>query len=529
MDSAHALKAQIHRDLAAESSRRQQAKSNMLVGVNRGRPSGMARFGRTDANTTAATPIKSTPRSDKLDSLIRDNISRTTGLAKVLFKGPKTNEDSRRKRAYRYMYEKVSERSEVLDDRIDELAEIIREYYNISHVGDPGSSTEDEIVVVGRITLDAESSSSGPVKLNEASIALESSRMMGSGARVPLRFDPHVRVRGGTKGAGGIGLFPGAIVALRGKNGAGGWFLVTEILAMPPMKPSLVNGMKFEDSSFSMYIASGPYTPDTDLKYKPWRNLLDNMMLTRPKVVLLIGPFIDSTHTKLKNGVIDQSPAQLFHEQFTENLRDFFHVSPDSLVLIVPSVRDLLSDHTVFPQCEFSGEFAADPRVHLLPNPSRFSLNGVSFNVSSVDVLFHLRKEEFFKQAEEIDSVSSSSDGSNDSMTTMCRHLLQQRSCYPIFPVPFDLSHEINLDTTHAEGLKLAEDGAEELAPDVLVIPSRLKHFSKLVDNTIAINPSFLMKGTYSTLIFHGAETLKDRLKANIVKLDDGVVSGIVS
>jgi hypothetical protein len=63
---------------------------------------------------------------------------------------------------------------------------------------------------------------------------LESSRTMGSGARVSLRFEPEVKIRGSVKGMGGIGLFPGAIVALRGKNGGGGWFLVTEILAVSP-------------------------------------------------------------------------------------------------------------------------------------------------------------------------------------------------------------------------------------------------------------------------------------------------------
>jgi hypothetical protein len=63
-------------------------------------------------------------------------------------------------------------------------------------------------------------------------------------------------------------------------------------------------------------------------------------------------------------------------------------------------------------------------------------------------------------------------------------------SYYPIFPVPCDLSHEINLDITHAEGLKLCE-GEEEVAPDVLVTPSRLKHFSKVrprVSSTIFTN-----------------------------------------
>jgi DNA polymerase alpha subunit B len=95
------------------------------------------------------------------------------------------------------------------------------------------------MTVVGRITLDSESSSSGSVKLNEASLALESSRMMGSGARVPLRFDPSFKVRGGAKGASGLGLFPGAIVALRGKNGGAGWFLVSEILVVSSLSIAL--------------------------------------------------------------------------------------------------------------------------------------------------------------------------------------------------------------------------------------------------------------------------------------------------
>lgn len=86
--------------------------------------------------------------------------------------------------------------------------------------------------MVGRITFDADSSSSDSIKLNEALLTLESSRAMGSGARVSLRFDTNLRVRGAVKGRNGIGFFPGAIVALRGKNGGGGWFLVNEVLTV---------------------------------------------------------------------------------------------------------------------------------------------------------------------------------------------------------------------------------------------------------------------------------------------------------
>jgi hypothetical protein len=42
----------------------------------------------------------------------------------------------------RYMYEKLGERSEILDDRIDEFAIIVKEYYNISEIGDPSALTD---------------------------------------------------------------------------------------------------------------------------------------------------------------------------------------------------------------------------------------------------------------------------------------------------------------------------------------------------------------------------------------------------
>jgi DNA polymerase alpha subunit B len=67
------------------------------------------------------------------------------------------------------------------------------------------------------------------VKINDSSVMIESSRMMGSGARVPLRFDPGLKIR---QGKDTVGLFPGAIMALRGRNGGGGWFSVTEVLSV---------------------------------------------------------------------------------------------------------------------------------------------------------------------------------------------------------------------------------------------------------------------------------------------------------
>lgn len=81
--------------------------------------------------------------------------------------------------------------------------------------------------MVGRIVND------GDTKLGESSTFLESSRMMGMGVRVPLEFDADVKIRcASMRGTGstGIGLFPGMIVALKGKNGHGDSFVVSEFL-----------------------------------------------------------------------------------------------------------------------------------------------------------------------------------------------------------------------------------------------------------------------------------------------------------
>ena len=42
----------------------------------------------------------------------------------------------------RYMYEKISERSEVLDQLIDDFAELIKDHYDISDLADPSAVSD---------------------------------------------------------------------------------------------------------------------------------------------------------------------------------------------------------------------------------------------------------------------------------------------------------------------------------------------------------------------------------------------------
>ncbi|KAI1790115.1 DNA polymerase alpha, subunit B [Ganoderma leucocontextum] len=542
----HDVRAQIQRDVRMRNNVAKRFTRGSLSGPQSRGFAMSSRGVRSNLGGSTGTPVKPAVRpQDGFDtSRLEKNVSIAgPSRSRVTIVGPPTDEAARQKRSYHYMYEKVSERSELLDDRIDHFGELVKDYYNVEELGDPAAVAEEDVVVVGRVVLDAESSS-GSVKLNEASLMFESSRMMGSGSRIPLRFDPDVKVRKGKPGLGGQGFFPGAIVGLKGKNGGGGSFLVTEILSLPPLEPPSPTLIKAEagETQFSMHIACGPFTHDGDLQFRHFQSLVAKLklMATKPAVVLLIGPFIDASHPSIKIGDVDSPPEEMFRTVFRNRLTEFLDSSPGSRVLLVPSTRDILSNHTVFPQPELDRTLCSDSRIHMLPNPARFTLNGVHFAASSVDVLFHLRKEEFFKHATEVEPLPGPADPEgqtpSDAMANLCRHVLQQRSFYPIFPVPLDLTHELSVDVTHSDLLYFtpqdddseasgsAEDPtAARCAPDVLIVPSRLKHFSKVVDHTVAVNPSFLTKSTYAVLEYAGHTVpgpAKDRLKVEIERVE---------
>lgn len=124
------------------------------------------------------------------------------------------------------MFEKISQRSEALDDLIDEFAENIKDTWGLTELGDPQFASDDSIYAVGRI-LSSQTDSS---KVTASSLFLESSRLLGAGKRIGLRFAPDVKVRGGAPGVKGFGLFPGCLVCVKGRNGGGGVFVVEEVL-----------------------------------------------------------------------------------------------------------------------------------------------------------------------------------------------------------------------------------------------------------------------------------------------------------
>lgn len=160
---------------------------------------------------------------------------------------------------------------------------------------------------------------------------------------------------------------------------------------------------------------------------------------------------------------------------------------PGTTAIIVPSTRDITNPHDAYPQSAFdssitrstSGARTIDTsKIKFVSNPSFFKINEISFAITNTDTLFHIRAQELFKQATEMDQddeVIGQGDIASDVVSRSCRHLLRQRNLYPVFPTPIGPQFDfLNLDVSHLHLAML------EQPVDIVITPSQLgKHFAR--------------------------------------------------
>lgn len=402
---------------------------------------------------------------------------------------------------YRSMAMQLSSASEILDDRIDTFVELLQAKAGLSEAvfGNPAAQNGAEIVAVGRIACDQANG-----KLNAASTVLETSRRMGAGMRVPLKFVDGVA----------YDVFPGKIVALRGSNVSGEYFTVAEVLQLPTIPPAAstpaevevhnerLAGAGSEAQPMSLQIASGPYTSDDNLDFAALHAILDKAAETRPDVLILTGPFLDLEHPVVALGdfeahlpedaKIDPDRAtvnDVFRILISSRLAALTQQHPTITIILVPSLRDAISKHVSFPQDRFPKTALGLPKqVQIVTNPITLSINEIVFGITSQDVLSELRRENIYK--------TPGGKVAEDMLARLCGHLIDQRHFLPVFPttsldslarpapVPGEVA-DIGGDerlgvgaSLDIEYLKLAE--WLNVLPDVLIVPSALTPFAKV-------------------------------------------------
>ena len=131
------------------------------------------------------------------------------------------------------------------------------------------------------------------------------------------------------------------------------------------------------------------------------------------------------------------------------------------------------------------------PAVLAVANPGTLSLNEVVLGCSSADWLLGVSSQE----------VAQGAAAQGDRMVGLASHLVNQRSYFPMHPPPPGAC----LDTS-----KAVTALAMPCTPDVLVVPSNLAPFARLIPvsrggvgsapapegNVVCINPGRLAKGS---------------------------------
>jgi DNA polymerase alpha subunit B len=429
---------------------------------------------------------------------------------------------------YKPMAMKLSEASETLDDRIDIFTEQVQNHYELedSAFGNPAAQSTAEIVAVGRIACDQPNG-----KLNASSLVLETSRRMGAGMRVPLQMDPSLS----------YDFFPGKIVALRGMNPNGEFFRPTEVLPMPLLPPAaslpsdLANhNARLEDATgesppLNLMIASGPYTTDTDLSFAPLHALLNTAATQKPDLLLLSGPFLDLEHPLISAGDVaflipessNLSPdratlTDIFRLAISQPINALAASNPSLTIVLVPSLRDAVMKTVSWPQDRvLKSSLGLRGLINIVSNPICLSLNEILLGTTSTDALSELRRENVFHKAKQTNGMQT-----DDILARLSGHVLEQSHFFPVFP---PAAREDLPKPTRIEG-EVPEVGAEDhlplganldlgylklgefwmARPDLLVLPSGLSPFAKVVESTVVVNPGTVSKkrgaGTYAVV-----------------------------
>uniref|UniRef100_A0A8C3GZH8 DNA polymerase alpha subunit B n=1 Tax=Corvus moneduloides TaxID=1196302 RepID=A0A8C3GZH8_CORMO len=358
------------------------------------------------------------------------------GCAVKLFGCPEENLT----KPYKFMFQKALDVREALAGRVEELGEVLRRHHGLDGFTSTALPAQEPVTVLGQITCD------GNGKLNAKSVLLVGDREHSGGAQVPLDLSELPE----------YSLFPGQVVALEGTNSTGRRMVVSKLYEVTLLPGGILGGIEQR----MVLVACGPFTPSDGVAFEPLSDLLEVVARDRPDVCILLGPFLDAKHEQVESCQLLGSFSDVFRlclRTIIEGTR-----SAGSQLVLVPSLRDVAHDF-VYPQPPFP--FPDLPkedraRVLLVPEPCTLDIDGVVFGLTSTDLLFHMGAEEI-----------SSSSGISDRFTRILRHILTQRSFYPLYPP----SEELNVDYEN-----LSAFAALPVTPDVLVTPSELRFFIKV-------------------------------------------------
>ncbi|KAI5951951.1 POL12 [Candida jiufengensis] len=495
----------------------------------------------TANNTFTTSPIKATKQSHTLLETLNPQIESFELTTKDINPVKLAANFDPSKYKFRTMQMKLLESADVLDDQIDTMAELYQEQNKTEDLqfGNPCLSSQFDIICCGRIVPD--SPNYNQEILNNKSLYLETSRLSGVGQRIPLDLSK----------LKGYSFFTGQIVILKGRNPTGKEFYVEQVMPMPQLGTPVSSKEELEEfetlqngEGLKVVVASGPYSNSNKLAYTKLENLIEKINNDiHPNVVILNGPFIDLTNKEVEQGEFTSLPK----DQQPRNLDDVFKIIITPLlkkidskiqVILLPSLKDSCSDHCSYPQDSFDRKkFQLPKNIKVFPNPSSFAINEMLIGSSNLDIFKDLK--EVLKQD---DTLSS------NRFDRIINHIFDQRRYYPVIPGSIatittqsenvaDLSNGASgefLNGLNIGGscLEIPYMGLSELGssiPDVLILPSELKVFAKIVKGVVVINPGQFIRPSKSSEVEDGSYVVLSLLPPKVNEIDENNVEKVAN
>ncbi|KAJ2159432.1 DNA-directed DNA polymerase alpha subunit pol12 [Coemansia sp. RSA 552] len=390
-------------------------------------------------------------------------------------------------RRVRYMFEKLAARTETINKRIERMAIDVKAEYGIGALANPTYPHQNTVTAVGRIAKPAADEGLASAPVSGDTLFLETSRRLGNGRCIPLDV----------QSTPSFSLFPGQVVAVEGKNLKGTEFSVSQFRPLPRLPLPPVGERPGGVVPFDAVVASGPYTLSDNFEYEPLQDLVEHILGASPSLVLLLGPFVSESHPMLRDGQTDLLPEELFSTKISPQLARLREELPESSkVLLVPSPDELCQLYASFPQPPLGRDQLArlgvPEGVESLGNPAQVVVNGITIAISTMDVLFHLVKEEVSR----LPALS-------DRLPRLAWHIVEQRHFYPLAAPPADSAGVL---ASYDSSLRM------QAAPDMLIIPSQLRSFARMNENVILLNPGHSSKGlsggTFAKFSVHPPDSL---------------------
>ncbi|KAI8904041.1 DNA polymerase alpha/epsilon subunit B-domain-containing protein [Gorgonomyces haynaldii] len=430
---------------------------------------------------------------------------------------------------YRYMYEKLTEKGDLLNDRInyfarlmaldrmqllegaemDEKPEEVMDYEKraLSLIAPLMQPRQDLGFYVGRVCCDA---LGDDISMNEMSLVLETSRELGGGGRVSLNLEP-LRQQNIS-----YSLFPGQVIGVEATNPSGTCLNVSNVylpesLPVPTSNTADLKQIYSGDTNRPVHIVTvaGPYVLPSVLDFEPLEAFVRTMESNPPDVIIMLGPFIDIEHESIEQGLTEQSPEEIFKQHITPRLQRLSQSRQCLSLVLIPSNQDAITEYVAFPQPPIGAglspqesveklvELGLDrvPNLFLFPNPVQFTINELVCATSTLDILFHMNRNRVHYGKDE------------DLIAQQFENMMQQRSFCPLYPP----ANGFHFDSSRA--LLLGEENGPcqlLVKPDLMIVPSRLKQSARAVGGTLCVNPGYLLKhgkqGTYSRIVVHPFE-----------------------